>query len=365
MGTCGLCKKKDPSISNTLSLCADCIRNNYNEVKGELSAIHAKTRIPFELHARPPKAAGGDACGSCVNGCVIKKGDRGYCGVKINLNGEISGGGPDSGHLSWYKDPLPTNCVADWICPAGTGAGYPKYTKKPGPEYGYENLAVFYHACTFNCLFCQNHTFKTRLGVEDNFTSEELADAVDDHTSCVCYFGGDPTPFISHSIFAAREMIERKDGDILRICWETNGAMNESHLREMAEIVKATGGIIKFDLKAKNDNLHKALTGSSNRQTLKNFRILYDLIGDDDPFPHLVASTLMVPGYIDKEEIKGIAEFITSVSPDIPYSLLAFHPHFYMEDLPMTSRYQALYCYDTAKKAGLTRVKVGNIHLLT
>jgi pyruvate formate lyase activating enzyme len=72
----------------------------------------------------------------------------------------------------------------------------------------------------------------------------------------------------------------------------------------------------------------------------------------------------MVPGYIDAQEVGRIAEFIASLSPQIPYSLLAFHPDYKMTDLASTSRKQARQCLDAAKKAGLSRVKVGNMHLL-
>ena len=60
------------------------------------------------------------------------------------MAGKIAGGGPQDGNLSWYHDPLPTNCVADWVCPAGSEAGFPAFSYTPGPEYGYNNLAVFY-----------------------------------------------------------------------------------------------------------------------------------------------------------------------------------------------------------------------------
>src|SRR4030065_304288 len=52
------------------------------------------------------------------------------------------------GKFSWYHDPLPSNCVADWVCPGGTGEGYPQFARCPGPEEGCTNLAVFFHACT-------------------------------------------------------------------------------------------------------------------------------------------------------------------------------------------------------------------------
>ncbi len=69
-------------------------------------------------------------------------------------------------------------------------------------------------------------------------------------------------------------------------------------------------------------------------------------------------------GYVDEQEVENIAEFIASLDKNIPYSLLAFHPHFYMDDLPTTSRNHAFRCLDIARKAGLKRVRIGNIHLL-
>jgi pyruvate formate lyase activating enzyme len=80
--------------------------------------------------------------------------------------------------------------------------------------------------------------------------------------------------------------------------------------------------------------------------------------------PPIVASTLLVPGYIDVQEVKKISEFIAKIDPDIPYSLLAFHPDFFMEDMGFTSKQLAEQCYSEAKKAGLRNVKIGNVHLL-
>jgi len=89
------------------------------------------------------------------------------------------GGSPQEAAVSWYYDPLPTNCVADWVCAGGSGTGYPQWAYQPGAEHGYMNLAVFYEACTFDCLFCQNWHYR-----------------------------------------------EQNRKRILRTCWETNGSMN-------------------------------------------------------------------------------------------------------------------------------------------
>jgi pyruvate formate lyase activating enzyme len=62
----------------------------------------------------------------------------GYCGLRKNERGRLAGVSAEKGKLSWYHDPLPTNCVGDWVCPGCTGAGYPTYAHAAGPELGYK-----------------------------------------------------------------------------------------------------------------------------------------------------------------------------------------------------------------------------------
>ena len=80
--------------------------------------------------------------------------------------------------------------------------------------------------------------------------------------------------------------------------------------------------------------------------------------------PPLVASTLLVPGYVDAGEVGRIARFIAALNPDTPYALLGFHPHFRMRDLPRTSRGHAQEACAAAEQAGLRQVWIGNLHLL-
>jgi pyruvate formate lyase activating enzyme len=191
-----------------------------------------------------------------------------------------------------------------------------------------------------------------------------LTGAVKNTTACICYFGGDPSPQIPMLLEVSREAIEENSDRILRICWETNGSMSRPYLEEMAQTTLSSGGCIKIDLKALNETLHIALTGVTNKQTFENFAWLTEMIPLRPEPPFLIASTLMVPGYIDEHEIKHIAEFIAKLNPELPYSLLAFHPQYKMSDLPATTRKQADACLRAASKAGLKRIKVGNTHLL-
>jgi pyruvate formate lyase activating enzyme len=187
---------------------------------------------------------------------------------------------------------------------------------------------------------------------------------VDDKTTCICYFGGDPTPQILHAIKTSKLALASTSQEILRICWETNGCVSEPFLNMMAELSLKSGGCIKFDLKAWSEGIHYALCGVPNKRTLENFKLLSSWISKRPEPPFLVASTLLVPGYVDEEEVAALASYIANLNPDIPYSLLAFYPHFALQDLPTTSRAHALRCKRTAERQGVHKVHMGNVHLL-
>jgi pyruvate formate lyase activating enzyme len=198
-------------------------------------------------------------------------------------------------------------------------------------------------------------------------TAKMLAEKVEEHVSCICYFGGDPSPQMPHSLEATRIALEkaRAEGRILRVCWETNGCMNPKLAEAAAEYASQSGGNIKFDLKAHSEELNTALCGVSNKPTLTNFRAIGEkFYRKRRELPVLSASTLLVPGYLDAEEVANIAKLISEVDPKIPYTLLAYYPSYVLDDLPTTSRKQAAECLIAAKKY-LGNARIGNAHLLS
>ncbi|HIE11405.1 MAG TPA: radical SAM protein [Kiritimatiellae bacterium] len=364
MGVCSICGHSDPLISRELGICLECIRRKPAEARRRALHVHRRTRKYFGLEPSPPRADSGIPCHLCANLCRIPEDRPGYCGARRNEHGKLVGATESLANVSWYHDPLPTNCVADWVCPGGSGAGYPRFAHSPGPERGYDNLAVFFHACTFNCLFCQNWHFRYDTLHPRIRRAEELADAVGKRTACICFFGGDPAAQFPFALEAARIARQRAQGRILRICWETNGSLSPSCLERMLDISQESGGCLKFDLKAFDETLHLALTGVPNRRTLANFRRAARRAKERPDPPLLIASTLLVPGCVDAREVQAIASFIAELDPNIPYNLLAFHPDFLMQDLPVTGREHAFRCREAARSAGLLRVVLGNAHLL-
>ncbi|UCH33505.1 MAG: radical SAM protein [Armatimonadota bacterium] len=363
MARCSRCGKDSRLIAEALGFCCACLRDDFEDARAHVEATRSRIRAEFDLPTRAPATPGGVACSLCVHQCSMAPGEVSFCGLRrADDEGHLHGPSAGQGHFDWYHDPLPTNCVADWVCPGGTGTGYPEFAYSPGPERGYKNLAVFYRACGFDCLFCQNWHFRQDAGRAR--PAQELADAVDSRTSCICYFGGDPGAQLPHALRASRLARDKASGRILRICWETNGSMNPALADEMMSLALASGGCVKFDLKAWDEGLHVALTGVTNRRTLENFERLAARIAERPEPPPLVASTLLVPGYVDEREVAGIARFISRLNSDIPYALLGFHPDFYMHDLPPTSRRHAESCVRAAQDAGLKRVRIGNVHVL-
>lgn len=359
---CNVCESKSIDISATLGVCKKCIIEKWEDAKEWAERAHKESREDFSLPIRPPEK--GKACGKCVNDCRIPEGEKGFCGIRANVDGKVVSL-VEGAVVDWYYDSLPTNCVGAFACPGCSRVGYPDYSHKRGTEHGFKNLAVFYGACTFDCLFCQNWTYRNNtVSQSPTMSAQELASKMDEKTSCICYFGGDPTPQIDHAIETSKIATQRED--ITRICFETNGSMTKPALRRIAEIVYDSGGCIKFDLKTWHEELNYALCATSNKQTLSNFRWLveYGNKRGDWGIPFLVASTLLVPGYVDSEEVKGIAGFLAGLDESTPYSLLAFHPSFRMTDMTTTTRKQTYDCLEAAESQGLKRTNIGNIHLL-
>lgn len=361
METCSACGRQDRRVAAAVGVCGECVVEAVNRDPDLPRRIHAPVREGFG----PPASRAGEGalCSRCVSRCHIPEDEAGLCGVRRNHGGRVVGVGQRAA-VQWYYDPLPTNCVGMPFCAGSDSVGYPQCSASRGQERGYKNLAVFYQACGFDCLFCQNWHFRDGLRRPTFRTAEQLAAAVDHRTTCICYFGGDPTPQIEHAVTAARLARGACEGRILRVCWETNGSMNLGRAQEAMQLSLESGGCVKFDLKAFTPELHQVLCGTSNEWTLRNFRRLAAMGRGRPGPPALIASTLLVPGYVTANEVSRIAAFIAALDPGIPYALLAFHPQFYMHDLPVTSRGEAEACLHAAQSAGLTRVRLGNEHLL-
>ena len=346
MKACAICGKD--TASDALHVCVECIRSGREDALVYARETHKRIRAKYGLPAEPPKSEGGIRCNLCSNECVLKEGERSYCGLKTNVTGKLKSSAPtDHALLYAYRDPLPTNCCAAWFCPGSS-------------QFGKVNVAVFLYGCNFDCVFCQNASHK-EFGFVKPVSVTDFAASVKQRGNayCICFFGGSPEPQLQFALRASESILAEK---AVRICWEWNGCGNRSLVKRAAALSVKSGGIVKFDLKAFDPNLSLALSGVPNKRAYENFEMIATEYFENSGPPVLTATTLLVPFYVDETEVENIARFIASVNPEIPYSLLVFHPDFAMRDMPITPQEQVQRCYEAAKRH-LNRVNIGNKQL--
>jgi pyruvate formate lyase activating enzyme len=111
----------------------------------------------------------------------------------------------------------------------------------------------------------------------------------------------------------------------------------------------------KIDLKTMQDKRYRQL-GGVLENVLEGIRRAHDL----GLWVEVV--TLVVPGFNDSnEELMDAAQYIRSVSADIPWHVTAFHPDYKMTDPSPTSVRTLLRAAEIGLEAGLNFVYAGNL----
>lgn len=107
-----------------------------------------------------------------------------------------------------------------------------------------------------------------------------------------------------------------------------------------------------FSIKAYSDDRHRDYTGRSNKKILKNFATLYS------SGKTLQAETVLIPDYIDANEVERVAKFIASVDRTIPLRIDAYFP-------VANSRWRAATAEEVEEAAELARRHLNKVSCLT
>ena len=139
----------------------------------------------------------------------------------------------------------------------------------------------------------------------------------------------------------------------LWVLLETNGyGLTPKNLA----LVKSAGiDAFWLDIKAYDKDVHHRLTGADNDRVL---RLPEEIL--DRGFVLEVLS-LFIPGWVETDQIEGIASLLARVDPNIPFTLLAFFPQYQMQHVPAPTLEQMLSAYEAARASGLNQVRLGNL----
>jgi pyruvate formate lyase activating enzyme len=124
---------------------------------------------------------------------------------------------------------------------------------------------------------------------------------------------------------------------------------------EVLDYLRPWVDLYKVDLKGFDDRRYRKLGGVLDR--------VLESIG------HLHARgfwvevvTLVIPGFNDSDaELRDIARFLVSVSPDIPWHVTAFHPDYRMTDHAATGAAHLIRAAEIGRASGLHFVYAGNL----
>tara|TARA_B100001079_G_scaffold270249_1_gene284171 strand:+ start:2628 stop:3680 length:1053 start_codon:yes stop_codon:yes gene_type:complete len=272
-------------------------------------------------------------CTACGHLCKLKPGQRGVCKVRYNSEGTLR---------------VPLNYVA--------GIHNDPIEKKPFFHALPGSLAMSFGmlGCDFHCAYCQNwFTSQTlrdgRATVEStHMTASEVCDVAKRNGSkTVVSTYNEPLITSEWAVEVFKEARQRG----LRTAFVSNGHGTP----EVIEYLSPWVDFYKIDLKTFSEKNYRRLGGNLSA-VLDTIRRVY-LAG---MWTEIV--TLVVPGYNDSDlEFAEIAQFIASISTDIPWHVTAFHPDYKMQGGGRTPVPTLLKAREKGKQAGLKFVYSGNI----
>jgi len=280
----------------------------------------------------------GDAavdCFLCAHRCHIQSGRRGICKVRENRQGTLVS-------LVYGR------VIANNVDPI---------EKKPLFHFlpGSRAYSIATVGCNFQCGFCQNWQISQwpRSG-SGEMPGEALSpeEVVQDAKRCSCasvsYTYTEPTIFFEYARDTA--VLARQEG--MKNTFVTNGFMTAEALEMAADWLDAAN----VDLKAWSDDFYRTVCKGRIEPVKETIRRMHEA------GIHVEVTTLLVPGQNDDpDDLKGIAGFIASVSPDVPWHVTRFHPDYQDLATPATPVETIEQAIGIGRQAGLRYVYAGNI----
>ena len=270
------------------------------------------------------------ACGHC---CPIPDGQPGVCKVRYNQGGTL--------YVPWgyvggvQCDPIEKK---------------PFFHAYPGAlAYSFGMLG-----CDLHCSYCQN--WVTSQALRDpaavapplQVTPEGLVrEALSLGAKVVVSTYNEP---LITSEWAVAVFKEARAAGLL-----TAFVSNGNGTPQVLEYLRPWVDLYKVDLKSFDDRHYRQL-GGRLQPILDTIRRLHEM----DFWLEVV--TLVIPGFNDSDdELQRLAEFLASVSPDIPWHVTAFHKDYKMTDPENTGVETLVRAAGIGKRAGLRYVYAGNL----
>lgn len=304
-------------------------RSGPTELGGTLAEALDRHTVPGSLYRVEGELV---RCLACGHRCRIGEGRRGICKVRFNRGGQLR---------------VPFGYVAGVQCDPVEKK--PFYHVYPGSNA----LTFGMLGCDFHCSYCQNWLTSQALreGVSgariEAATPQQLIQA-GRRSGARLVVSSYNEPLITTEWAVAVFQHARQAG--LACAFVSNGNATGEALDFLSPWIVA----YKIDLKGFDAQRYRSLGG-----TLEHVTQTIRMVHERGLWLEIV--TLIVPGFNDREsELRDIARFIRSVSPDIPWHVTAFHPNYKLTASPSTEPAQLVRAAEIGVEEGLRFVYAGN-----
>ena len=301
------------------------------EETGTLHDILAEHVREGELYEKMPK--GWVRCTSCGHECRIPPGRDGICKVRFNREGVLY---VPFGYVAGIQvDPIEKK---------------PFFHALPGSNA----LSFGMLGCDYHCAYCQN--WLTSQAIRDpvagttpsSVSAERLVGLALEHRTPVITSTYNE-PLITSEWAVEVFKLARSYG--IKCSYVSNGNGTPAVIKYLRPHID----LYKIDLKSFRQKNYQQLGGKLENvlatiRTLKEMGIWVEIV------------TLLIPGFNDSnEEVADMANFLVSVSPEIPWHVTAFHQDYKMTDPDPTPVKTLLRAAEIGQNAGLHYVYAGNI----
>src|ERR671913_1723316 len=272
-------------------------------------------------------------CYACGHECPIPDGATGVCKVRFNEGGTLR---------------VPWGYVGGVQCDPVEKK--PFFHAYPGAlAYSIGMLG-----CDLHCSYCQNWVTSQALRdphagapPRDTTPASLVQDALRQQAKIVVSTYNEPLITVEWAVAIFKEA--RAQGLVTGFVSNGNGTTR------VLEYLRPHIDLYKVDLKSFDDRRYREL-GGRLQPILDTITWLHRA----GVWVEIV--TLLVPGFNDGDaELRGLAEFLSRVSTDIPWHVTAFHQDYRMTDPANTTPAMLLRAAKIGRDAGLRYVYAGNL----
>ncbi len=256
-------------------------------------------------------------------------------------------------------------CVlCEWRCGVNRESGERGVCRVDLPEVASTSFApalnsysVTLLGCCYRCLHCNAYRISQYPDPHWHYrgfvTPEMLVDEALSRIRAfeqfrvdrISFTGGDPVIHLPY-IERCASLVRQRTPEI-GIGLATGGFATTPTMERVRDLCSS----VTLEIKAYDDDVHRALTGAPAAPVLRNAELLARTAREKIR----VFRTVVIPG-MTETQVEKIAAHIAAIDPDIPYRLVGFRPSFVLYYHPGPSRALMERLAQQCRRAGLTDV---------